>query len=135
MFDSLGNLLRNKKKYALFVKTKLCFGDQIGWWGRYFCSNFGGTFFNEEITMEDYLLMFDNTIEFLKKNNVKYEYIKFSSGSIMLDVWNNKKFYVFQFESDQIGFSEVDENIGFDTLPDQILLNSDMLRLVLTSIV
>lgn len=85
--------------------------------------------------MEDYLLMFDNTIEFLKKNNVKYEYIKFSSGSIMLDVWNNKKFYVFQFESDQIGFSEVDENIGFDTLPDQILLNSDMLRLVLTSIV
>lgn len=85
--------------------------------------------------MEDYLLMFDNTIEFLKKNNVKYEYMKFSSGSIMLDVWNNKKFYVFQFEPDQIGFSEVDENVGFDTLPDQILLNSDMLRLVLTSIV
>jgi len=85
--------------------------------------------------MEDNLLMFDNTIEFLKKNNVKYEYMKFSSGSIMLDVWNNKKFYVFQFEPDQIGFSEVDENVGFDTLPDQILLNSDMLRLVLTSIV
>jgi len=79
--------------------------------------------------------MFNNTIEFLKKNNIKYEYRRFSSGSIMLDVWNNKKFYVFQFEPDRIGFSEVDENVGFDTIPDKILLNSDMLRLVLTSIV
>ncbi|RKO69224.1 hypothetical protein D7322_23625 [Sphingobacterium puteale] len=85
--------------------------------------------------MENYLIMFNNTIEFLKKNNIKYEYRKFSSGSIMLDVWNNKKFYVFQFEPDRIGFSEVDENVGFDTIPDKILLNSDMLRLVLTSIV
>jgi len=85
--------------------------------------------------MEDYLMMFKTTIEFLKKNNVKYEYMKFSSGAIMLDVWSNKKFYVFQFEPNQIGFSEVDENVGFDTIPDKILLNSDMLRLVLTSIV
>lgn len=85
--------------------------------------------------MENYLIMFNNTIEFLKKNNIKYEFRKFSSGSIMLDVWNNKKFYVFQFEPDRIGFSEVDENVGFDTIPDKILLNSDMLRLVLTSIV
>ncbi len=85
--------------------------------------------------MENYLIMFNNTIEFLKKNNIKYEYRRFSSGSIMLDVWNNKKFYVFQFEPDRIGFSEVDENVGFDTIPDKILLNSDMLRLVLTSIV
>lgn len=85
--------------------------------------------------MENYLIMFNNTIEFLKKNNLKYKYMKFSSGSIMLDVWNNKKFYVFQFEPDRIGFSEVDENVGFDTIPDKILLNSDMLRLVLTSIV
>ena len=84
--------------------------------------------------MENYLIMFNNTIEFLKKNNLKYEYTKFSSGSIMLDVWNNKKFYVFQFEPDRIGFSEVDENVGFDTIPDKILLNSDMLRLVLASI-
>lgn len=61
--------------------------------------------------------------------------MQFSSGSIMLDVWNNKKFYVFQFEPDRIGFSEVEENVGFDTIPDKKLLNSDMLRLVLTSIV
>lgn len=85
--------------------------------------------------MENYLIMFNNTIEFLKKNNLKYKYMKFSSGSIMLDIWNNKKFYVFQFEPDRIGFSEVEENVGFDAIPDKILLNSDMLRLVLTSIV
>ncbi len=85
--------------------------------------------------MEDYLMMFNNTIEFLKKNNLKYEYMKFSSGSIMLDVWFNKKFYVFQFEPNQIGFSEVDENVGFDAIPDKIILNSDMLRLVLTNLV
>ncbi|MGJ1436168.1 hypothetical protein [Sphingobacterium siyangense] len=94
-----------------------------------------GNFFNKEIEMEDYLIMFNNTIEFLKKNNLKYEYMKFSSGSIMLDVWFNKKFYVFQFEPNQIGFSEVDENVGFDAIPDKIILNSDILRLVLTSLV
>lgn len=47
----------------------------------------------------------------------------------------DKKFYVFQFEPNQIGFSEVDENVGFDAIPDKIILNSDMLRLVLTSLV
>ena len=61
--------------------------------------------------------------------------MKFSSGSIILDVWNDKKIYVFQFEPHRIGLSEVDENVGFDTIPDKILLNSDMLRLVLSSIV
>jgi len=60
--------------------------------------------------------------------------MKFSSGSIILDVWNDKKIYVFQFEPHRIGLSEVDENVGFDTIPDKILLNSDMLRLVLASI-
>lgn len=57
------------------------------------------------------------------------------SDSIMLDVWNDKKLYVFEFELHRIGFSEVEENVGFDTIPDKILLNSDMLRLVLMSIV
>lgn len=57
------------------------------------------------------------------------------SDSIMLDVWNDKKLYVFEFELHRIGFSEVEENVGFDNIPDKILLNSDMLRLVLMSIV
>ncbi len=57
------------------------------------------------------------------------------SDSIMLDVWNDKKLYVFEFELHRIGFSEVEENVGFDTIPNKILLNSDMLRLVLMSIV
>ena len=57
------------------------------------------------------------------------------SDSIMLDVWNDKKLYVFEFELHRIGFSEVEENVGFDTIPDKILLNSDMLRLVLMSII
>lgn len=57
------------------------------------------------------------------------------SDSIMLDVWNDKKLYVFEFELHRIGFSEVEENVGFDAIPDKILLNSDMLRLVLMSIV
>lgn len=48
--------------------------------------------------------------------------MKFLSGSIILDVWNDKKIYIFQFEPHRIGLSEVDENVGFDTIPDKILL-------------
>ena len=39
----------------------------------------------------------------------------------MLDIWYNNKFYVIQFDTgDYIGFSELnDENISFDTSPDE----------------
>jgi hypothetical protein len=71
--------------------------------------------------MENIQKLFQYTIELLKLKSIRHEYTKFPSGAIMLDVWHNNKFYVIQFDvDDYIGFSEVnDDNIGFDTIPDE----------------
>lgn len=63
---------------------------------------------------------FEYTIEELNKKSIKHAVHKFPSGVIMLDVWIGDLFYVFQFEETFIGLSEVnDENVGFDTMPDE----------------
>jgi hypothetical protein len=49
---------------------------------------------------------------------VKHEYMRFASGAIMLDVWVNGRFYAIQFE-DFVGISEINENVGFATNPDE----------------
>jgi hypothetical protein len=71
--------------------------------------------------MENIQRLFQYTIELLKSLAIRHEYTNFDSGAVMLDVWYNKKFYVIQFDVDgYIGFSEVnDDNIGFDTIPDE----------------
>lgn len=71
--------------------------------------------------MENIQNLFQYTIELLKGMSIRHEYTNFESGAIMLDVWHNNKFYVIQFDAeDFVGFSEVnDDNIGFDTTPDE----------------
>jgi hypothetical protein len=71
--------------------------------------------------MENLQKLFQYTIELLKEMSIRHEYTSFESGAIMLDIWYNNKFYVIQFDTgDYIGFSELnDDNIGFDTSPDE----------------
>lgn len=72
--------------------------------------------------MENIQKPFQYTIEFLKSMAIRHEYTNFDSGAIILDIWYKNKFYVIQFDIDgYIGFSEVnDDNISFDTIPDEI---------------
>jgi hypothetical protein len=70
--------------------------------------------------MENIQTLFYYTIDLLKPMSIKHDYTNFDSGAIMLDIWHENKFYVIQFVDDYIGFSEVnDDNIGFDTIPDE----------------
>lgn len=73
--------------------------------------------------MKDFENIFQQTVELLKQMSIRHEYTRFSSGAIMLDVWLKGKFYVFQFERDYIGLSEINENVGFDTVPDKKFTN------------
>lgn len=81
--------------------------------------------------------IYNQTIELLNKLGVKHQTHNFPSGVIMLDIWHNDSFYVLQFESTFIGFSEVnDNNLGFDNIPDEKIYDAkkvrDKLKLILT---
>jgi len=87
--------------------------------------------------MENIKNIFQYTIELLKQMAIRHEFSSFPSGAIMLDVWHNDKFYAIQFE-DYIGVSEVDDdNMGFDTKPDEKYYNEieykNKLNSILTS--
>ena len=70
--------------------------------------------------MADMEVLYNQTIDLLEKQSIKYESDHFPSGAIMLDVWYETKFYVLQFQDNFVGVSEVnDENPGFDTIPDE----------------
>ncbi len=86
--------------------------------------------------MKNIQKLFQYTIELLKQMAVRHEYTSFPSGSIMLDVWHNDKFYVIQFVLDNyIGFSEVsDGNIGFDAIPEEVFYNDIEYKIKLNSI-
>ncbi len=84
--------------------------------------------------MENIQELFKYTLKLLEQMSIRHEYRSFPSGAIMLDVWHNDRFYVFQFE-DYIGFSEIDsENIGFDTNPDEKFHNANDYKEKLNSI-
>jgi hypothetical protein len=55
----------------------------------------------------------------LSQENLKNEIHKFDSGCVMVHIWKDELFYVIQIESETIGLSLVDENTGFDTIPDK----------------
>lgn len=58
--------------------------------------------------------------ELLTRLNVKHSVQKFPSGAVLLDIWYQNHFYVLQFEDRFVGFSEItEENLGFDTIPDE----------------
>ncbi len=59
------------------------------------------------------------TVEKFVELNIDYEVERFPSGCVMLDIWHDKKFYVIQFEMELVGLSEINDDIGFDTIPDE----------------
>lgn len=73
-------------------------------------------------------------VNFLLENNIKHNYVEFSSGIVILDVWYNEKFYVFHFELNHIGISEVDDNVAFDSRPDKIIKDERLFEEELISI-
>jgi hypothetical protein len=59
----------------------------------------------------------------IKKQQLRYEVHTFPSGAVMVDIWIGDKFYVIQLEKDLIGLSLVNDNPGFDTIPDETFKN------------
>ena len=55
----------------------------------------------------------------LSQANLKHEIHQFDSGCVMVDIWKDELFYVIQIEPEMIGLSLVDDNTGFDTVPDK----------------
>ncbi len=58
-------------------------------------------------------------LEFIKSNNLKHEIHKFSSGALMIDLWKGDEFYVLQIEKETIGFSVINDDPEFSTVPDK----------------
>lgn len=77
------------------------------------------------MTQENIKNQFQYTTELLNIKFIRNNHTHFPSGAIMLDIWHNNKFYVIQFDTEgYIGFSEVNEdNVGFDTIPDEKFYN------------
>jgi hypothetical protein len=55
----------------------------------------------------------------LSQEKLRHEIHEFDSGCVMVDIWSGDLFYVIQIEPEMIGLSLVDENTGFDTIPDK----------------
>ncbi|MCW2260155.1 MULTISPECIES: hypothetical protein [Sphingobacterium] len=84
--------------------------------------------------MKNTLNLLEKVISFLLENKIKHNHTKFSSGIVILDVWYNEKFYVFHFESNHIGISEVDNNVAFDSKADKIIEDEKLFENELISI-
>ncbi len=75
------------------------------------------------------------TLDFLNNLSIKHASHYFHSGAIMLDIWYGNSFYVLHFEDSFIGFSEViDDNIGFDNIPDEKVYDLSSLKQKLESV-
>lgn len=61
----------------------------------------------------------------LSQENIRHEIHKFDSGCVMVDIWKADLFYVIQIEHEIIGLSLVEENTGFDTVPDKVYKDLD----------
>lgn len=73
------------------------------------------------------------TLNLLHENSIKHKVWRFPSGNILLDIWYDDRFFVIQFE-DFIGISEVDENVGFDNVPDKKIYDSNLYKSELKNI-
>jgi hypothetical protein len=73
-------------------------------------------------------LLHEYSMGLLDSLSVGYEAHYFPSGAIMLDIWHSDKFYVLQFEESFIGFSAIDDNTGFDALPDEKYYSEEVFK-------
>lgn len=60
----------------------------------------------------------DFFIKMVVKLGLTYTIENFPSGAVMMDVECNDDLIVFQFYDNIMGYSVIDENTGFSTIPD-----------------
>lgn len=74
---------------------------------------------NETSKIEESLREHANTlIQILSENKLKFEIHEFDSGSAMIDVYISNDFYCVQMTDSKFGWSKVEEDSGFSTVPD-----------------
>lgn len=68
-------------------------------------------------------------VDRLQKKNIRHEVQMFESGSVMVDVWIEDKFYVIQINGNSIGLSlNTEETLPFDIIPDQEFYDPDSFK-------
>jgi len=78
----------------------------------------------ESIKIEEDLLAHARILlKVISERNIKFEYKEFDSGAILLDIWINTKMYCIQMADNRFGWSRLDEETAFCSLPDSGYLN------------
>lgn len=57
-------------------------------------------------------------LQIISERNIKFEYEEFDSGAVMLDIWINNVMYCIQMADNRFGWSIINNEIGFCTIPD-----------------
>ena len=57
-------------------------------------------------------------VEKTQKSNARHKVYKFPSGAVMIDISIDDRLYVIQIDGESIGLSQITEEMGFDTIPD-----------------
>lgn len=65
------------------------------------------------------MLEFLNSIfEALNKQNLKFQFYEFDSGAVIIDFWLDDVLYCIQMADKKFGWTKIDENIDFCSIPD-----------------
>jgi hypothetical protein len=74
-------------------------------------------------------------VDKIEKSKVRHEVHSFDSGALMIDIWIADSFYVIQIEEKIIGLSLItEEEISFDTIPDQSFKDANEFKLAFENI-
>jgi len=80
--------------------------------------------FSETSQIDENLREHANTlIQNLRALEHKFEVHEFDSGAAMIDMWINSEFYCIQMADDKFGWTKVEENTGFSSIPDSGYMN------------
>ena len=74
---------------------------------------------NETSKMDQNLIEFvKELLEKLTNHNIKFELNEFDSGAVMIDFWIGDQTFCVQIADNEFGWTRIDENTGFCTIPD-----------------
>ncbi|WP_108805503.1 hypothetical protein [Aquimarina sp. Aq107] len=62
-------------------------------------------------------------IQILNQHKINFEIHEFDSGAAMMDIQVKSDFYCIQMTENKFGWSKIDEDSGFSTVPDSGYLN------------
>ena len=60
----------------------------------------------------------NNLIQILNEHQFKFEIHEFDSGAAMIDIWIDKSFYCIQMAENKFGWSKIEEDMEFCTIPE-----------------